>query len=69
LENMCLLCSRCHHKVHDQDWTVHQTPTGKYTLRRPSITDWRRPTRQTNHHHPRRRRRRRTRKRPIKQRK
>ncbi len=66
LENMCLLCSRCHHKVHDQDWTVHQTPTGKYTLRRPPITDWRRPSRQTNHHP---RRRRRTRKHPIKQRK
>ena len=35
LDNMCLLCSRCHRKVHDQNWTVERTPTGRYTLRRP----------------------------------
>ena len=35
LDNMCLLCSRCHHKVHDQDWTVHKSPAGRYSLRRP----------------------------------
>ena len=35
LDNLTLLCSRCHHKVHHQDWQVHQTSTGSYTLRKP----------------------------------
>ena len=35
LDNLCLLCSRCHQKVHDQNWQVHQTPTGTFTLRKP----------------------------------
>ena len=65
LDNMCLLCSRCHHKVHDQDWTVHKSPAGKYTLRRPPTTFGRPPRRTT----PNRYRRKRTRRRPIKQRK
>ena len=52
LDNMCLLCSRCHHKVHDQNWTVHKTPTGKYTLRRPP-TDWTAPRRTPNNPYPR----------------
>ena len=56
LDNMCLLCSRCHHKVHDQDWTVHQSPAGTYSLRRPP-TQWGRPPRQnTYRRHPRKRR-------------
>ena len=63
LENMCLLCSRCHHKVHDQDWTVHKTPTGKYTLRRPSKHLGRSPRRTNRYRRPR------TRKPLIKQRK
>ena len=63
LDNMCLLCSKCHHKVHDQDWTVHKTPTGKYTLRKPPTN---RPPR---HRTPNRYRRPHTRKRPIRQRK
>ncbi len=52
LDNMCLLCSRCHHKVHDQDWTVHKTPTGKYTLRRPPTTDWNPRRRTPNRYRP-----------------
>ncbi|MDE0230864.1 MAG: DUF222 domain-containing protein [bacterium] len=44
LDNMCLLCSRCHHKVHDQDWQVEQTPSGAYRLR-PPPTRWGRPPR------------------------
>ena len=35
LDNLCLLCSRCHHKVHDDDWQVQKTHAGTYTLRRP----------------------------------
>ena len=62
IDNMTLLCTRCHHMVHDQDWTVEQTPTGTYYLRRPARQPGR-PPRQPN---PRYRRRR---KRPIKQRK
>ena len=65
LDNMCLLCSRCHHKVHDQDWTVHKTPAGKYSLPRPS-KHLGRPPRRTNRN---RYRRPRTRKPLIKQRK
>ena len=63
LDNMCLLCSRCHHKVHDQDWTVHKSPAGKYSLRRPS-KHLGRPPRRTNRY-----RRPRTRKPLVKQRK
>ncbi len=65
LDNMCLLCSRCHHKVHDQDWTVHRTPTGTYTLRRPPTTDWNPPRRTPNRY---RRPPTRKRRQPIKQR-
>ncbi len=35
LDDMCLLCSRCHHQVHDDGWQVHRTPTGRYTLQPP----------------------------------
>ncbi len=56
LDNMCLLCSRCHHKVHDNDWTIHKSPAGTYSLRRPP-TQWGRPPRQpTSHRYPRKRR-------------
>jgi len=44
LDNMCLLCSRCHHNVHDRNWQVEQTPTGAYRLRPP-------PTKQTHPPH------------------
>ncbi len=49
LDNMCLLCSRCHHNVHDRDWKVEQTPTGAYRLRPPppGLT---RPARLKNQH-------------------
>ena len=66
LDNMCLLCSRCHHKVHDQDWTVHKTPTGEYFLRRPSKRIGR-SSRQADRYR-RRRTRRSKRRRPVKQR-
>ena len=36
LDNMCLLCSRCHHNVHDRDWQIEQTPTGAYRLHPPT---------------------------------
>ncbi len=35
LNDMCLLCSRCHHNVHDDGWIIRRTPTGKYTLKPP----------------------------------
>lgn len=35
LDNMCLLCSRCHHNVHDRDWQVERTAAGAYRLRPP----------------------------------
>ena len=54
LDNMCLLCSRCHHNVHDRDWQVEQTPTGAYRLR-PPPTKRRRPPRPGNQRRPYRR--------------
>ena len=44
LNNLCLLCSRCHHKVHDNGWRVRPTPTGQYSLR-PPPTQYGRPPR------------------------
>lgn len=35
LENLCLLCSRCHHRVHDKDWEVHRNAEGEFVLRPP----------------------------------
>ncbi len=44
LDNLVLLCSRCHHKVHDNGWRVRRTPTGQYSLR-PPPTQYGRPPR------------------------
>ena len=44
LDNLCLLCSRCHHKVHDNGWRVRRTPTGQHSLR-PPPTQYGRPPR------------------------
>ncbi|MDE0188116.1 MAG: DUF222 domain-containing protein [bacterium] len=42
LDDMVLLCSRCHHKVHDDRWQVRRKPSGKYHLKPPLKHD--RPT-------------------------
>ncbi len=42
LDDMVLLCSRCHHKVHDDRWQVRRKPSGKYYLKPPLKHD--RPT-------------------------
>ena len=65
IDNMTLLCSRCHQKVHDQDWTVHKTSAGRYSLR-PPPTQWGQPPRQPNRQ---RTRGRRTHRHTVKQRK
>ncbi len=44
LDDMCLLCSRCHHKVHDDRWQVRRKPTGAYYLKPPSKHDRRETT-------------------------
>ena len=49
LEAMCLLCSRCHHKVHDDGWRVRRTAPGKFVLRPPPI-HYGRPPRTRNPH-------------------
>lgn len=36
IDNMVLLCSRCHHQVHDESWQIRKTPSGKYVLQPPS---------------------------------
>ena len=36
LDNLVLVCDRCHHKIHDDGWTVTQHPTThKYILKPP----------------------------------
>ena len=35
VDNLVLLCSRCHHQVHDESWQIRKTPTGKYVLQPP----------------------------------
>jgi len=62
IDDMCLLCSRCHHKVHDDHWVVRKTPTGKFHLKPPLKHD--RPTNSRRNRTSRRRRRT-----PIRQRK
>ena len=44
LDNLALLCSRCHHKVHDDGWRVHRTAPGTFALR-PPPTHYGRPSR------------------------
>ena len=29
IDNLTLVCDRCHHKIHDQNWQIHQHPTTK----------------------------------------
>ena len=37
IDNLVLVCDRCHHKIHDQGWTVNQHPTtNKYILKPPN---------------------------------
>ncbi len=42
IDDMVLLCSRCHHKVHDDHWVVRRKPSGNYHLKPPPKND--RPT-------------------------
>ena len=35
IDNMCLLCSRCHHQIHDDGWVIRQTPDGKHVMQPP----------------------------------
>ena len=44
IDDMCLLCSRCHHKVHDERWQVRRKPTGAYYLKPPAKHDRRETT-------------------------
>ena len=39
IDNLCLLCSRCHHQVHDDGWQIRQTPAGKHVLQPPHPTN------------------------------
>ena len=63
LDDMCLLCSRCHHRVHDDRWQVRRTSSGKYHLKPPTKHDRRTSIRHNPNNHRQRRRE------PIKQRK
>lgn len=35
VDNLVLLCSRCHHQVHDERWQIRQTRQGKYVMEPP----------------------------------
>ncbi len=45
LNNLVLLCSRCHHKVHDDGWQIRRTTPGQYLLRPPPTRYGRPPPR------------------------
>ena len=36
LDNLCLLCSHCHHQVHDHGATITRDPHGKFSLQHPT---------------------------------
>ncbi len=61
LDDMVLLCSRCHHKVHDDRWQIRRKPSGKYYLKPPLKHDRPTSTRRNRHY--------RNRRNPIRQRK
>lgn len=54
IDNLVLLCSRCHHQIHDNRWQIRKTPNGKHVMLPPP-----RRNRPPSVNHPRRRRRRR----------
>ncbi len=35
LDNLVMVCTRCHHNIHDHSWEVHQDPDGRYTVHPP----------------------------------
>ena len=35
MNNLCLLCTRCHKLVHEGGWTIEGDPNGRLTFRRP----------------------------------
>jgi len=47
LDNLVLLCSRCHHLVHEGGYTVHKRPDSKYIIIAPKQTE--RPQPHTGH--------------------
>ncbi|MDE0601349.1 MAG: DUF222 domain-containing protein [bacterium] len=55
INDMVLLCSRCHHKVHDDRWVVRRKPSGRYYLKPPSRPDRPKATRRKTSYHRRRR--------------
>ena len=55
IDDMCLLCSRCHHKVHDDQWVVHRKTTGQYYLKPPLKHNRRTSTRRKTNYQRRRR--------------
>lgn len=56
IDNLCLLCSRCHHQVHDDGWEIRQTPDGKHVMLPPARNKNRPPLPVTVPHRQRRRR-------------
>ncbi len=52
LANLALVCSAHHHLIHDQQWTLHQQPDGRWCLTRPDGTTVY-PPRYPDHHRPR----------------
>ncbi len=37
IDNLVLVCTSCHHNIHDDGWTVHRNPNGAYELQPPPV--------------------------------
>ena len=35
IDNLVLVCTSCHHQIHDEKWTVNQNPNSQYQLQPP----------------------------------
>ena len=48
IDNLVLLFSRCHHRVHDEEWEIQQSPQGEPVLQPPPVNGRRIPARQNS---------------------
>lgn len=52
IDNLVLVCTSCHHNIHDDGWIVHRDRNGTYELRPPPAPYADYPTRKTKPHPP-----------------
>ena len=51
IDNLVLVCTGCHHSIHDDNWTVHRNENGTYELRPPPKPYADLPPPNTDHNH------------------